>query len=621
MTGVSTVQLLTKKDMNNIAHEFGINRDRMLHKNDADSVAGWIERTRQDATTANLVRFVKFQGDEASVAGLGQDDFMLVLATDAQLVCARQFCGPMKELCMDSTHGMNAYNFQLTTLLCIDEHGEGFPIAFCYSNHVDERSMRLFLEVVRDALGYSIEHPVLMTDDTEVYSNAWNSVMGQPAVRLLCTWHVDRAWRKNLPKIKGGSDLKAIIYKTIRTLMELTDKDVFAARLGEFLSAATDDEKTSEFAEYFRREYASRPQLWSYAYRIGLKVHHNMHLEAMHRVIKHVHLQGRKVRRLDTSIHALMRFVRTKLSDRLLKLHRGKWTRHVGTIRKRHTASMKLTAESCSCLETNMVFTVAGAHDELYTVRQSQSVPHDKPTCALTCLDCDICIHTFSCTCLDSGLRNTICKHIHLVVRTFKPDRYDNTAVHNIPSPHSSPAQHVEDDTCDLPIPQRHLESETDSTVVQSTEAILTHMAGQKHHRDTATHIAAAERAWASIRGAMQQDESLAPVAAEQLTKVSALMTALLNKPQESRLPELPSTVEPWNKKAPTQRFFASTKKAARPKNQLSLTKPTNQEKDFLLTALSGNAEVVSRQPPQEHDYSFAASTHVIEFEHSYSAQ
>ena len=42
---------------------------------------------------------------------------------------------------MDSTQGMNNYDFQLTTVLAIDEHGEGFPVAFCYSSHVDEANV------------------------------------------------------------------------------------------------------------------------------------------------------------------------------------------------------------------------------------------------------------------------------------------------------------------------------------------------------------------------------------------------------------------------------------------------------------------------------------------------
>jgi hypothetical protein len=146
-----------------------------------------------------------------------------------------------------------------------------------------------------------------------------------------------------------------------------------------------------------------------------------MHLEAMCHVIKHVHLQGRKVNRLDKSKHALMKFMRSKMSDRLRKLHKGKWTRHIGGIRKQHHGSLKLSAEQCSCVNEDKFYSVVGAHDITYTVGQNETVPHEALTCPLMCNKCNICVHAFSCTCLDSALRNTICKHIHLIPRICKP--------------------------------------------------------------------------------------------------------------------------------------------------------------------------------------------------------
>jgi len=37
----------------------------MLHKNDADSVAAWVEHTRQQNSTQNLVCYIKYQGDQS----------------------------------------------------------------------------------------------------------------------------------------------------------------------------------------------------------------------------------------------------------------------------------------------------------------------------------------------------------------------------------------------------------------------------------------------------------------------------------------------------------------------------------------------------------------------------
>ena len=40
--------------------------------------------------------------------------------------------------------------------------------------------------------------------------------------------------------------------------------------------------------------------------------------------------------------------------------------------------------------------------------------------CLLRCTDCDICIHSYECTCRDYLVLANICKHIHLTVRTKK---------------------------------------------------------------------------------------------------------------------------------------------------------------------------------------------------------
>jgi hypothetical protein len=52
-------------------------------------------------------------------------------------------------ICVDSTHGTTSHGFQLTTLLAIDELGDGCPtVAYLLSNTVDSTALaRLFLSV------------------------------------------------------------------------------------------------------------------------------------------------------------------------------------------------------------------------------------------------------------------------------------------------------------------------------------------------------------------------------------------------------------------------------------------------------------------------------------------
>ncbi len=37
-------------------------------------------------------------------------------------------------VCIDSTHGTNGYDFKLISIVVVDEFGEGFPVAWCFSN-------------------------------------------------------------------------------------------------------------------------------------------------------------------------------------------------------------------------------------------------------------------------------------------------------------------------------------------------------------------------------------------------------------------------------------------------------------------------------------------------------
>ncbi|GFT25770.1 MULE domain-containing protein [Nephila pilipes] len=99
-------------------------------------------------------------------------------------------------ICLDFTHGMNAYGFDLATILVLNDKREGFPVAFILSNRQDSKALSLAFVAIKEYV--SISPKVLMTDDTESFSNAWRTVFGVPEKRLLSTWHVDRSWRRNI---------------------------------------------------------------------------------------------------------------------------------------------------------------------------------------------------------------------------------------------------------------------------------------------------------------------------------------------------------------------------------------------------------------------------------------
>ena len=91
----------------------------------------------------------------------------------------KKFC--CNAVCMDSTHKTNAYDFFLTTLLIIDDYGEGIPVGWMVSNKEEKLMIICFLQAIRKKSG--VIHPHwFMSDDAEQYYSAWT-------YRVWYWWH------------------------------------------------------------------------------------------------------------------------------------------------------------------------------------------------------------------------------------------------------------------------------------------------------------------------------------------------------------------------------------------------------------------------------------------------
>lgn len=139
--------LLDKKDINNIEKAYGLKAVRR-HADDQTSVLSWISEWKEHPET-NPVLFYKLQGDKAPVGyTMCDDDFLLVIQTPFQKYMLQKY--GENGVCVDSTHGTNAYDFLLTSVLVVDEFGEGFPAAWCITNHEDFSSLCIFYKEIKN---------------------------------------------------------------------------------------------------------------------------------------------------------------------------------------------------------------------------------------------------------------------------------------------------------------------------------------------------------------------------------------------------------------------------------------------------------------------------------------
>ena len=62
---------------------------------------------------------------------------------------------------------------------------------------------------------------------------------------------------------------------------------------------------------------------------------------------------------------------------------------------------------------------------DLFDIRKTLEEFQEKD-CAIKCLECTTCLHSYVCSCSNYGLRRTICKNIHYIA-----SRTDDNKEHN----------------------------------------------------------------------------------------------------------------------------------------------------------------------------------------------
>ena len=562
--------LVERKDLHNIMHAFGLDKVEQLHSDDATSVDLWVKENTAD------VPFYKAGGLDDDQSLLSKKDFVLVIMSKPQSDFFKQHVlnnGDHLKMCMDSTHGIGRHGFQLTTLMTVTDLHEGFPVAYCISSRVDETVMTCFLEAVKRGVGEVMAH-VFMTDDAPVYVNAWRKVMGDVEHQLLCAWHVDRAFRQNLAKVRGAEN-KAMMYGVLRTVMDERDKDTFHKLLDGLRKAMEANEDLVDFGDYFERYYVPRVRLWASAYREGLGLNTNMHLESLHKVLKHIYMQGKRVQRVDKVIGALVKMTRDKIFSRMISLARG---RTVSQSRRgffqRHRRGAEL-AQDVVQMEQG-VYLVPSSDDDDHVVKRGAPCPSQ---CREMCSMCGVCPHAYVCECEDSR-RNT-CKHAHAVA-IFRAD------------PRTAGAQAAV-----------HQELETHMTNLCETSGL--------DSGDVSDPLETAKRRLAELlseltaEAAACQSLSTVKAATASLQKVKGLFDADKRSEKLVPLPTPSTSREPANKNVEKQvRFFS--RKRSKPTTPKDFSRPSKQARRIFSDVLLDDSDeempvIISQNCNTEHGY------------------
>lgn len=413
---VNRNSLITMKDLSNIERDYNIKGNIQRHPTDAASIQLWVEECKK-RPESNPVLYFKEQDVDDPLKRFEKKDYVLIIMSKFQKEMLSKF--GFDKICIDGTHGTNSYEFTLHTLLIIDEFNNRCPVAFCISNSKTQVLYKTFFEYVKDETG-SIKSKLFMSDDELAYYNAWQEVMGESEYRLMCTWHLYENWKKNLGKIPG-SETKKEVFRLMKILQKETDVDNFNAMLSNFIRELGEDERLHAFRDYFVKTYSKRCEMRAACFRKYLGLNTNMHLESLHKRIKYHYLDGTCNRRLDLTIDALLKMIRDFAFQRMIKITKQAPHAKIKQIDANHQRSHGLSFNAVAVEESKtsetMKWSVISAtrNDVTYIVESTTTACN----CNYRCSACNICIHSFTCSCLNNVISFTICKHIHAVAKSL----------------------------------------------------------------------------------------------------------------------------------------------------------------------------------------------------------
>ena len=427
--------IVSKRDLIHIAKSIGVYKPKCRDADDGMSIDSWVRSYMSNDSSPFIL--YKRQGeqsfdippDDACIkdnTGLLNEDFLLGYMDSAQCEMLRRFgTGDLSVVCVDSTHGTNIYHFLLTTVMILDNNRQGFPVAFLFSTRETECVLKLFFRAIRSQVGI-ISVNSFMSDMAPQSYNAWRHVMGDSVHRLFCSWHVAKALKENTQRI-ADSEMRTQTYVSLHSVMTEHDVPTFEDKLAKLRDQLRSNESTEQFCNYFESNYLANTKSWAYCYRLYTGVNTNMSLERMHRTLKYEHLKGVKNKRLDCALKAVVDLVKNQKFERLAALCKGKYTKKLSELRKRHEHSVDMTA-CCYEMPSGNEWIVQSEEStyNLYTVSFCEQVC---TRCDLRCDDCNMCIHSYMCTCPDNAIRFNMCKHIHLVCRKFPQCSMDVTAM------------------------------------------------------------------------------------------------------------------------------------------------------------------------------------------------
>ena len=195
------------------------------HPIDMLSVVRWVKSESEKGTDSSVLAF-KPVGRKAVLYGLelAAQDFILCIQTPNQKSLLANL-GEGRPLLIDATHNTNIASYKLIVVMVVDHHNEGVPVSFCLAKQECLMILQIFFSALRDKCG-ELSPSCIMSDDAPQFYSAFISVFSAKPRKLLCIWHVWRAWNRHCNSIEP-KPLRDSVKRKLHNIQLQADPDEF----------------------------------------------------------------------------------------------------------------------------------------------------------------------------------------------------------------------------------------------------------------------------------------------------------------------------------------------------------------------------------------------------------
>lgn len=399
---------IKSQDIRNMRKNLINSRNRVI----LSDIKSWVKAAEGlSSSSKSPVLYFKDKNCSDPDQMLPNKDIMLVVMTAYQEQVLRD--GDRQFICIDATHCLENYEYQYITMF-VANYNNWVPVAFCVTSIVSSSSIRCFFQAVKEKVG-RIDCSVFLSDVSPPFYDAWCDVMSRPQQNFINLWYLEKTWTENLFKIECADNIKNMVSRTLKILVNETDEKSFERKLFTFLESLLCDSRWAEFTTYFQKEFAVKARSWARCYwsNADLSFDSQKELEKLHKKLYDEYHNGVNAQRMKDCLNSLVLISHScetisRMISNACFSNDEDVSRH---IQNGHKRGIRIKRSAVSELSSTMYKVSSDkANNEVYQVRWLDSQNCD---CTSRCHSCHICAHEYSCTCVDYAANFNICEHIH----------------------------------------------------------------------------------------------------------------------------------------------------------------------------------------------------------------